>query len=651
MTTGDNGKTPQDRDLGMDRPIDRRDFLNGMVMGAAALSSAVIPGCAPAAVSGAPQDMPDYYPPTRTGMRGNHPGAFETAHSLRDGTFWQTAQMPNDTDGVYDLVIVGGGISGLSAAHFYRAARPNARILILDNHDDFGGHAKRNEFRLNGQLHLLNGGTELIDSPRAYSPAASGLLKQLGIDPVALSKDCDRPEIYDGLGPATFFDKETFGTDRLVTGGPAREDGEQVDWPAFLAKAPLPEDAKRDILRIETERIDYFPGQTSDQKKEALSRMSYGDFLSKAAKAGPVALAYYQKITHDEWGVGIDAEPALDCWGFGFPGFQGLNLEPGSYRRMGYTAAGYEDGGSDTFHFPDGNASIARLLIRDLIPKAMPGVAATDIVTAQANYAELDRPGANVRIRLSSTVVGVRNMGEPAASQGVELVYARGGGLFRVHAANCILASWNMMIPYLCTDLPEEQKKALHELVKVPLIYTSVALRNWQSFKKLGVQKISAPGSYFTSAQLNWPVDIGSYKSVRSPDDPILLFMVRTPCMPGLSERDQHRAGRAELLGTSFEDFERNIRGQVGRMLDGTGFDPAQDIMAITVNRWAHGYAYEYNPLFDDFDISPDQRPHVIGRKRFGRIAIANSDSGAAAYTDSAMDQARRAVDEIMAMG
>jgi spermidine dehydrogenase len=242
-------------------------------------------------------------------------------------------------------------------------------------------------------------------------------------------------------------------------------------------------------------------------------------------------------------------------------------------------------------------------------------------------------------------------MGEPAASQGVELVYARGGGLFRVHATNCILASWNMMIPYLCTDLPEEQKKALHELVKVPLIYTSVGLRNWQPFKKLGVQKISAPGSYFSSAQLNWPVDIGSYKSVRSPDDPILLFMVRTPCMPGLSERDQHRAGRAELLGTSFEDFERNIRGQVGRMLDGTGFDPAQDIMAITVNRWAHGYAYEYNPLFDDFDIPPDQRPHMIGRKRFGRIAIANSDSGAAAYTDSAMDQARRAVDEIMAMG
>jgi spermidine dehydrogenase len=571
---------------------------------------------------------------------------------VRDGTFWQTAQMPHDTDRVYDVVIVGAGISGLSAAHFYRAARPDSRILVLDNHDDFGGHAKRNEFRLSGRLELLNGGTELIDSPRPYSAVAAGLLKQLGINPVALAEASDRPEVYRslGLGPATFFDKETFGADRLVVGGPAREDGEKVDWTSFLAAAPLPENAKRDILRIETEDVDYFPALTSAQKKDALSRMSYGDFLAKVAKVDPIAIAFYQKITHDEWGVGIDAEPALDCWGFGFPGFQGLNLVPGATPRMGNTAAGYAEGGSDTFHFPDGNASIARLLVRALIPKAMPGRTVEDVVTAQANYAELDSPDAGVRIRLSSTVVGVRNIGDPAASRGVELVYVRGGGVFRVHAANCVLASWNMMIPYICSDMPDEQKAALHKLVKVPLIYTSVALRNWQPFKKLGVEIITAPGSYFSSARLNWPVDIGNYRSARSSDEPILLFMVRTPCMPGLNERDQHRAGRAELLGTSFEDFERNIRDQLGRMLGGAGFDPAQDILAITVNRWAHGYAYEYNPLFDDFDTPADRLPHVIGRKRFGRITIANSDSGAAAYTDSAIDQARRAVDELLAI-
>jgi spermidine dehydrogenase len=648
--SGDKDGRKADKRLGMDREIDRRDLLDGVAVGACALSGALLGGPAAAAERAAPQDQPLYYPPALTGLRGNHPGSLEPAHALRDGNFWQNAKAPEDRDSVYDLVIVGAGISGLAAAHFYRAARPQARILVLDNHDDFGGHAKRNEFQLGGRMALLNGGTELIDSPRPYSAAAAGLLKTLGIDPVALAASSERPEIYRGLGPASFFDKEAFGTDRLVVGGPAREDGEQVDWPAFLAEAPLPDKAKQDILRIATGEIDYFPGLTSEAKKDALSRMSYGDYLAKIVKADPLALAFYQKITHDEWGLGIDAEPALDCWGFGFPGFQGLQLEPGATARMGHTASGYVEGGSDTFHFPDGNASIARLLVRSLLPKAMPGRSAEDVVTARADYAELDRAEELTRIRLNSTVVSVRNIGAPDSSRGVELVYARGGESFRVHAGMCVLASWNMMIPHLCPDLPQAQKDALKLLVKVPLIYASVAIRNWQAFKTLGVQKILCPGSYFSSVQLNWPLDIGTYRSVRSADEPMLLFLVRTPCRPGLPARAQHRAGRAEMLRTSFQDFERALRDQLGRMLGQAGFDPAADILAITINRWGHGYAYEYNPLFDDFDIPIERRPHAVGRQRFGRIAIANSDAGAAAYTDSAIDQARRAVDELLAL-
>jgi spermidine dehydrogenase len=318
---------------------------------------------------------------------------------------------------------------------------------------------------------------------------------------------------------------------------------------------------------------------------------------------------------------------------------------------MGNTASGYVEGGSPVFHFPDGNASIARLLVRRLIPAAMPGNSVEDIVTAHADYAQLDRDGAPVRIRLSSTAVSVRNIGGPAQSQGVDVLYAKGGQVFRVRAAHCVLAGWNMMIPYICPDVPPEQKAALAQLVKVPLVYTSVAIANWRAFKTLGIRKILCPGAYFSSIQLNWPMDIGAYRSERSPDKPIRLFMVRTPCQPGLPCRDQHRAGRFELLSTSFEDFERAIRDQLGRALGGAGFDPARDITAITVNRWPHGYAYEYNPLFDDFDMPPEQRPHIVGRKPVGRIAIANSDSGAAAYTDSAIDQARRAVDDILAMG
>src|SRR5436190_21606151 len=363
------GQSKIDRALGMDRDIDRRDFLNGVAFAAAT----AIAGSPAAAATVARQDQPGYYPPIRNGLRGSHPGSFETAHSLRDGTFWESAAKPLDVDQPYDLVIVGAGISGLSAAYFFRAAKPNARILILDNHDDFGGHAKRNEFQLSGRMELLNGGTELIDSPRPYSMSADGLIRSLGIDPVALSKHCDKPEVYRGLKAATFFDKETFGADKLVVGAPDWESEEKIDWKGFLAQAPLPEKAKLDILKVEEGEVNYFPHLTSAQKKHRLSRMSYRDYLAKIVKADPLALAFYQKITHDEWGVGIDAEPALDCWGFGLPGFKGLKLAPGSAPRMGYTAAGYAGGGSYTFHFPDGNASIARLLVRALAPKAMPG--------------------------------------------------------------------------------------------------------------------------------------------------------------------------------------------------------------------------------------------------------------------------------------
>jgi spermidine dehydrogenase len=634
----DEPTDPNDRRLGMGRPIQRRDFLNGAAVTALGLAAA---GRAQAA----PQDAPGYYPPALTGLRGSHPGSFEIAHSLRDGTFWKTAPAPEPGEDSYDLVIVGGGISGLAAAYFYRAQKPNARILILDNHDDVGGHAKRNEFGLGGRTHLMNGGTLEIDSPRPYSKVADGLLKTLGVDPPVLEKRCTDEGFYEshGLGPGIFFDRETFGADQLVSGVGAKP------WREVLAPAPLSAKVKADIVRIEEADIDYMPGLTSAEKKARLSRMSYKDFLLKIVGADPGVIPVYQARSQDEWGVGIDAVSALDVWSFDFPGFQGLKLAPGSAPHMGNTAAGYADGGSYKFHFPDGNASIVRLMVRELIPAAVPGSSVADVVMARFDYTQLDKPGQALKIRLSSIAVGVRNMGAPEASKGVEVAYARFGKVFRVHAQNCVLAGYNMMIPYLCPDMPQKQKDGLHYLVKIPLVYTTVALRNWHAFKALGISAVYAPGGYHANMRLNPVVDIGGYRSVRSPDDPILLHMVRVPCKPGLDERSQHRIGHADILATSFEMFERSIRDQLGRTLAGGGFDPARDITGITVNRWPHGYAYEYNPLFDP-DWAPGQAPHELGRARFGRITIANSDSGAAAYTDSAIDQAHRAVQEILAL-
>ncbi len=651
--------TSSDRKLGMNRRIQRRDFLNGVAVG---IGGAVAGGRFPALAwlaEGAdekfPQDRPDYYPPTLTGMRGSHDGSFEAAHSLRDGEFWTKNKAAGGKKEEFDLVVVGGGMSGLAAAYLYRKSNPSGTVLILDNHDDFGGHAKRNEFHVGGRMLLANGGTVAIETPFPYSKDAAGLLAELGIDPPALEAKCLDRNVYKGLKAAVFFDKETFGTDRLVVGSPGGRFGARAEkaptWAEFLAKTPLAPNVQRDIIRLQEDKVDYLPNLSSDEKKDRLSRMSYKNFLLQLVKVNPGVVPFYQTRTHGLFGVGIDGVSALDCWGLNFPGFQGMNLVPGPYRRMGFTAMGEAtpEQAPYHFHFPDGNASIARLLVRALIPDAIPGHTAEDIVAAKADYNRLDRSGSPVRIRLSSTAVRVNHAGDPASAKQVEVSFARGKEVYTVQAKGVVLACWNMVIPYLCPELPEKQKEALKFGSKVPLVYSVVAARDWKAFAKLGVQHVSAPGMFHAGVSLDQPVSIGDYKCPQTPDEPMLLRMTRTPCMPGLSERDQHKVGRAELLSTSFETFERNIRSQLVRMLGEGGFDPARDIAAITVNRWPHGYAYEYNPLWDP-DWPEGQRPCDIARVRFGRITIANSDAAAAAYTDQAIDQGYRAVNELLSL-
>jgi spermidine dehydrogenase len=622
-----------------DRQIPRRDFLQGVLVAAATTLTGPLLNAYAADGPEVRNALGDSYPPALTGMRGSQPGSFEAAHALRDG---QQPGSPTDTGETYDLVVVGAGISGLSAAHFFRArTSPASRILILDNHDDFGGHARRNEFQLGGRLQLLNGGTLEIGSPRPYSGAPAGLMRELGIDVTGLSRKVEHPKFYESLGlrRGVFFDRETFGADKLVTGVGV------VPVKKLLADAPLSARARDDIHRIEEGSIDFMPGLSPDAKKLRLSEISYSRYLSDYVRVEPATIAYYQARTHGWWGVGIDAVSALDCWGLSFPGFAGLKLPHGPIERMGFTPAGFAaTGGSPTLHFPDGNATIARLLVRNLVPDVIPGGSVDDVITARADYSRLDRAATPVRIRLNSTVVRTTN-----SNGGVEVTYLNEGAPFTVRARNCVLACWNVMIPYLCPDLPAAQKEALHQLVKSPLVYTSVALRNWESFSRLQVREIYAPGGYHSSIELNPKVDIGRYRSSASPSDPMLVRMERIPCKPnlGLSEHEQNKAGRAELLATPFATFEHNIRDQLGRTLAGGGFDPERDIEAITVNRWPHGYAPEYNPLFDP-DVPEDQRMNVIGRAKFGRISIANSDSGAAAYTDSAILQADRAVNELL---
>src|SRR5437899_5453788 len=421
----------------------RRDFLNGvaLTLGGTLLSPLASLGLGLDDVKrGA---VP--YPPALTGLRGSHDGSFEVAHALQGGTFWATAGQPIDTGESYDLVVVGAGISGLAAAWYFRkAAGPSARILILDNHDDFGGHARRNEFQVGRRTLIGYGGTFAIDSPAPYSAAASALVAELGVDVARWEHMFDRG-LYArlGMGAAVFFDRETFGADRLLRapvaggqggiGGAVSGKGAADPWPAFLAQAPLSEVARRDIGRLVREPTDYLPGLDDGSKKAGLARMSYADFLVTSAGCHPDVLPFFQARPHSLYGLGIDAVSALDAWGLGLPGFAGLKLSSTVGPGMGLDSRPGQR--SPFLHFPDCNATLARLLVQRLIPRAVPGRSVEDVAVSRTDYTRLDEPGP-ARLRLNSTVVRVRHAGDSAPAAEVEVSYARRGRLESVPGSN-----------------------------------------------------------------------------------------------------------------------------------------------------------------------------------------------------------------------
>jgi spermidine dehydrogenase len=617
------------------KDITRRDFLNGIALGAGAI--ALSPWQQMFAQDG--NLFSTSYPPELTGLRGNHPGSYETAHELSWSGIRSLESPRESGDPVYDLVIVGAGISGLAAARFYQQKMgQSATVLLLDNHDDFGGHAKRNEFITNSVMRLGYGGSQSMVDPSEYSGIVKDLLVDIGIDYTRFESAYDI-DFYKrhGLRPATFFNKQSYGESRLIKYLPAhigdfipglRPYSELSDEDA-IAQMPLSKDAKMQLLKVmKGKKISWF-------NKWGLLNISYFKYLKQNFGADdPQLLELLRSIGSADFGIGTDVLSALEAHYAGAPGFGKQPKED--------EATPIDE--QYIHHFPDGNASIARLLVRKLIPGVAPGNTMDDIVTAYFDYSKLDSPGSSVRVRLSSIVVKVEHIGKSKQGESVGVTYANQGDTYRVRAKHCILAGYNNMIPYIAPELPDDQKKALLQQIKTPLVYSVVELNNWRALKRLGIGATYNPGNLHQFMLVDFPIAMKGYPIAEKPDHPMPLTMIYVPLSEqwGKDPVEQFKEGRYKLLGMSFKYFEDSIKDHLGEMLGPEGFDPQRDIDTITINRWSHGYIYQGFNLYDH-----DEKTHIKARKPYGHIAIANSDAGASAYLDAAIEQAKRAVDEL----
>ena len=627
--------------------ITRRDLLNGMAISAV---GAMLP-----AYAGEPKVRLDssmrlggpstYYPPTLTGMRGSHAGSFEVAHALA----WQ-GQKPDayeSLDEHYDLVVVGAGMSGLAAAWYYlKKAGPEARVLVLDNHDDFGGHAKRNEFHHKDRMILSLGGAQNLDNPSNYGDIAGSLLIDLGIDEAAIAKmAANTPDDY-VLGGKLGGDVGLTvpdGDEHLTVGGHwLKFFHGRGDYQAGVRDLPIPAEQKDKLVVFFGGEKDFLDDLSLTKKWDYVNNTSYNQFLV------------------DRVGLSVDTIPILNAHlrilngpsGWNHTVLEGILAGSPGLRAMGWLADFVDSIGAmlldelagDIRMFPDGNASVARLLVQKMIPGVAPGMKGfEDVAIARFNYGALDQADQSTRIRLNSTVVGVREVDDY-----VQIDYVQQGKPLRITANHCVLACYNNLIPALCPEMSDAQKSGLGYGVRVPFVYANILLENGRAFSELGVQITQCPYDPFQWVSAAPTVTSGGYEPPRGPDDPMVVFMMASPTPADGTEgttRDLLRLGRHKIYASTFDDYEQQIREQLQKMLGKHGFNHEADIKAITVNRIPHGYAYWYWGL-DDPEWEEGQAPHEIGRQQFGRISIANTDSEVTPLMNAAFDAAHRAVEE-----
>jgi len=627
--------------------ITRRDFINGTLVAAGATILPLGLNC----VQVLDTLDPLYYPPSLTGLRGSHEGSSRHAHSRawEGKSDWGPTTKLNEE---YDLIVVGGGISGLSAAFFYQQEHgKDKRVLILDNHDDFGGHAKRNEHTVGGDTRLIYGGSQTLVSPHARNETTLKLLKDLGIDldRFKTAYDADFFRRHD-LGAVTYFNRRRFGQDKVVkhpfSNFPWWMEGLQrpkLSQEEAVELSPLSEKGKRQLPKVLKGGLHVLKIPNKEMA-DYMSSHSYFDYLKTTLGIDDPEVLEMARTSCSDWaGAGADILTIGAALGCG-----ALGLDPASWKDVvgeeAYQKEVQEHGNTfaeeDQYihHFPDGNATIARLLVKKMIPDVAEGNNAEDLVLAKFKYAELDKSSNAVRLRLNSTAVKVKHGGNPKDSSEVFVNYINDNKSYQVKSKNVVMACYNMMIPHIVADLPKKQDAALRLQSKSPLQYTTVGLKNWKAIKEIGLGLAMSPGNMHQALFMDFPVSIGGYEYTKTPDDPCVIQMIHCPYgeTVGAPLLEQYREARYKMLELQFKDYEEEIRAHFSGMLPKELFDFDRDVESITVNRWGHGYT-----------VGGPGESVKIGRQPFGRITIANCDSGPNADAKTAIDMASRAVNEL----
>ena len=519
---------------------------------------------------------PSYYPPALTGLRGSHVGSSTHAHSrawAKKSDWGPTTELKAE----YDLIVVGGGISGLSAAFFYQQEHGrDKKVLILDNHDDFGGHAKRNEHTVGDDTRLIFGGSQSLQSPHTYSDISKKLIGDLGVDldRFKTAYDFDFFE-RNKLGAVTYFNKQRFGEDKVVK-------HPFCDYPWYVQglqrprlsheeaarQTPLSEKGKAQLLRVLKGGLHVLKVSKEDLN-EYISTHSYFDYLKTTLGVDdPGVLEMARNSAVDFPGAGADVLSMAEALESGVLGLDPLSLkdvlgEEEYKNKIREHAYILDEGDQYIHHFPDGNATIARLLVKKMIPDVGEGDNAEDIILSKFNYSELDKSGNRVRIRLNSTVVNVVHGGDPNSSSDVSVNFINGNKSFEVKGKGVVMACYNGMIPHIVPDIPSDQAAALKRMVKIPLQYTTVGLRNWKAMKEMGIGMAMSPGNMHQVVMMDFPISMGGYSFTKTPDDPCAIQMIGCPFgeTVGAPPVEQFREARHRMLGLNFGDYEKEVRG------------------------------------------------------------------------------------------